>query len=103
MEQPFESGLPPWLTNFNFKNTYDEEVYRFIEKHTPHREHIQRLQRIRAKAEESEPRDPAADVLNKAMIQAAEMEMLVMLLDLKICLLAKHVWEPYPGYFEKVR
>jgi len=112
MKNPFENELPPFLTNIDFENEGDLALYNHIGEKTPNREYVKRVQEIRARARISDSRPSYKKALKdraflfeelmRAEIKAAEMEMLAMMLDLKMCLLVERVREPRPGYFEVI-
>lgn len=105
---PFEhKNLPPFLTNFSFENKHDQLVYDYV---TQGRQFdvkfIQNIQKVVADAEKdpscSEHETRLLKYWREAEIRAIEMERLAMALDLKICQLADHVLEPFPGMFQQV-
>jgi hypothetical protein len=103
MQWPFESKVPPFLTNFNAENEVDQLFYQNMVKGTPHQEHIHAIKAVQMKREgESGSLTLSEQTSLRHAFANVELELLVMILDRKISFIAKHAREPYPGFYRKI-
>lgn len=84
------------LSNFSFNNDADCLFYRIPEKNLETQELYKGLKALRLKCSPNSLESTCLDFLE----ETAELENLVIALDLKLSTFAKHIGEPYQGYFD---